>query len=351
MYYLEPGQVVDYQVDYHFESYKVNPEQGEDVIHSDRIGEYKSEKVRISFDRTSAETDYMADQLQENHDIRSVDLNQLGYRVHLLREGHLAEKVFYGCKIIDCKKVFTVRSQYQLVNFTSYDYLIYFRCRKHFLLKYLESGDSLPLPRRLNDFKFQIKMIAQAAKGEKKPAGERQRPKLLEEELVHQEFIKDMRKTSHDLKNWSAAIPLQSVKGEKLGMEATSFLTCSQSLFTIIKKTRSDIQTSREAIDVNLVPPMIVRNCLPLDLTLKFVDSSGVPQEVRLEKSSERYFFCFNMAETVEADIEVQGFNTIKAYKLFNLEKYHVLEWALSIEDRYGRVTTIYARNVRKAAG
>ena len=53
-----------------------------------------------------------------------------------------------------------MRSQYQLVNFTGYDYLINFSfSKKSRLLKYLESGDSLPLSRRFDDCAIQIKMI------------------------------------------------------------------------------------------------------------------------------------------------------------------------------------------------
>ena len=152
VYLLQPGGVVDYEVDYHFEHCHHNPQAGRDSIHSDRIGEYQSEKVKICFDKTSAEVKYQRELYDENQDIKQADLNKLGYKVHLLRPGPYAERVLYGCKRIDCKKVFTVRSQFQLVNFTDYDYLIYFWCQDHFLMKFLEAGDSLPLPRRLDDF-------------------------------------------------------------------------------------------------------------------------------------------------------------------------------------------------------
>ena len=46
------------------------------------------------------------------------------------------------------------------MNFTGYDYLINFSFgKKARLLKYLESGDSLPLSRRFDDCAIQIKMI------------------------------------------------------------------------------------------------------------------------------------------------------------------------------------------------
>jgi hypothetical protein len=78
----------------------------------------------------------------------------------VIRGGERPEKIFYGCKLIDCKKVFTVRSQFQIVNFTGFDYLIYFRYKNSCLIKHLESGDSLAVSQRYDDFKVQIKMIA-----------------------------------------------------------------------------------------------------------------------------------------------------------------------------------------------
>lgn len=81
-------------------------------IHSDSIGEYKSEYIKISFDTTSLEFDYNRSKFNENKDIKKIDLNEHGYRTHILREGRYMEKLFYGVKLIDFKKVFTIRTQF-----------------------------------------------------------------------------------------------------------------------------------------------------------------------------------------------------------------------------------------------
>jgi len=81
-------------------------------IHSDAIGEYKSEYIKISFDTASLEFDYNRNKFNENKDIKKIDLNEHGYRAHILREGRYMEKVFYGVKLIDFKKVFTIRTQF-----------------------------------------------------------------------------------------------------------------------------------------------------------------------------------------------------------------------------------------------
>ena len=49
---------------------------------------------------------------REYKEIKKIDLSELGYRTHILREGPCMEKLFYGVKMIDFKKVFTIRTQY-----------------------------------------------------------------------------------------------------------------------------------------------------------------------------------------------------------------------------------------------
>lgn len=48
-------------------------------------------------------------------------------------------------------------------------------------------------------------------------------------------------------------------------MNASSFLTNAKSKFTFIRKTKSHING---AIDINLMPPIIVHNSLPFIITL-----------------------------------------------------------------------------------
>ena len=45
------------------------------------------------------------------------------------------------------------------MNRTGYDYLIHLRFQNHSILKYLESGDSLPLAMRFDESRIQIKLI------------------------------------------------------------------------------------------------------------------------------------------------------------------------------------------------
>lgn len=142
-------------------------------------------------------------------------------------------------------------------------------------------------------------------------------------------------------KNWSALIPLSVFVGDKLKLEESSFLTNAPSLFTYIKKTRSSIMAGEVAIDINLMSPMIIKNCLPFPVELKFTDSSGVHHRVCLEKEEEKMLECFNMAQSIPVDITIQEFQPVKGFKLLNLEE-KLYEDQIQLEDRYGRKTMIY---------
>jgi len=322
----------------------------EERIHRDQVGEYKSEYIRVKFDKTSAELQVNRELFDDNKEIKQVDLNELGYSVHMLRDGQHREKIFYGCKIIDSKKVFTVRSQYQLVNFTGYDYLISFSFgKKARLLKYLESGDSLPLSRRFDDCAIQIKMIDDDLIKELKANGTPIDEKTGHFQLAEFQRLKrgdppaDFRDAKLGYCNWSALIPIRVLK-ERLGMEESSYLTNAKSKYTFIKKTRSEIMSFELAIDINLMPPVIICNCLPFKMTMKFVDSSDVPQTITLDKEEEKNLFCFSMAKTIAVELEVPDFLPVENYKLFNLEKFKVRETKIWLKDRHGRSTAIYTQ-------
>lgn len=90
------------------------------------------------------------------------------------------------------------------------------------------------------------------------------------------------------------------------------------------------------------MPPLVVKNCLPFNLYLSFVDSSGVPQKKVFSKNDEKNLFCFSMAQSVEVDLFINGFLVKKNFKIFNLENYKSLEDSIELHDQHGRTTLIY---------
>ena len=371
-YKLEPGQVIEYMLDYSQQKFKLarplleeskteDEEQSDGAgdmyssadanIHCDSIGEYKSEYIKIQFDAAQTESKFAVCK-----EIKKIDLNEHGYRTHILREGRFMEKVFYGVRLIDFKKVFTIRSQFQLLNLTGFDYLVHFRFAHSSVLKFLEDGDSLPLPMRLDESKIQIKMIDPQMREKdaflQKLSKEHKCPRTgrdlcLEELHVQSDDVADFRDPRFKYKNWTAFIPLFILK-QRLNFDDCSFLTNAQSRFTFIKKTRAD--HFEQIIDINMMPPMVVQNCLPFPLVLRFVDSSGISQQEVLTKNETRNLFCFTMSKSVIVDLLIEGFDS-QTFKLFNLENYICTEDKIELKDKAGRKTTIYTQITRKQTG
>lgn len=71
--------------------------------------------------------------------------------------------------------------------------------------------------------------------------------------------------------NWSALIPLKIIK-EKLNFDEGSYLTNTgkSKRFTFIRKTRYKSLTNEYMIDINMMPPMVIKNCLPVKLFMRF---------------------------------------------------------------------------------
>jgi hypothetical protein len=238
-----------------------------------------------------------------------------------------------------------------LVNFTGFDYLVYFKLKDKYFMKYLESGDSIPLSKKYDDAKMQIKMIDDEILNDYQMLGINMSRKdgnnyqFLEEIAVTQRVINDMRtEQNREFKNWSALVQIRILK-EKLGMEESSYLSTGISKFTFIRKTKSDITVNlEEIIDINLMPPMIFKNCLPFSMKLVFKDSSEIEQVVTFQKEEEKNLFCFSMSKSSCVDIVLPEFETIKNFKIFNLEKYRTMEFKIPIMDRYGRNSMIYTK-------
>jgi hypothetical protein len=169
----------------------------------------------------------------------------------------------------------------------------------------------------------------------------------MEELHIQSDDVADFRDPRFKYKNWTAFIPLFILK-QRLNFDDCSFLTNAQSRYTFIKKTRAE--HFEQIIDINMMPPMVVQNCLPFALVLRFVDSSGISQQEVLAKNETRNLYCFTMSKSVVVDLLIEGFEP-QSFKLFNLENYSCTEDKVELKDRQGRKTTIYSQITRKHTG
>lgn len=379
---LKPGEIIEYMVDYNNSNQAFDRKENvfdelqspalfaqdqyqgkaqgivssidlDTDVHNDTIGEYKSEYIKIQFETSSSEVTHNLAKFGIARDIKKIDLNENGYRSHILREGQYMEKVFYGVRLIDFKKVFTVRSQYQLINFTNYDYLIHFRFKTYSVVKYLEKGESLPLTMRFDDSMIQFKMIDQDSNPEcyeqsKHEQSKTAKKQQLPEELRAQsEDVVDFSDPRYKYQNWTKLIPPFYLK-ERLKVDGCCFLTNNISKFTFFKKTRAD--HFEKIIDIALMPPMVVKNCLPFKIKLSFIDSSNVPKTEEFELNEEKSLVCFKMDTSIEVELDIQGFQTTTVM-LFNLDNYLQTETVIDLEDTQGRRTKIYTSISRQNSG
>ena len=68
-------------------------------VHSDSIGEYKSEFIKVAFDESSIEVAENFEDFRVNKEIKKIDLNRLGLKPHVLREGQFLEQLYYGVRL------------------------------------------------------------------------------------------------------------------------------------------------------------------------------------------------------------------------------------------------------------
>jgi hypothetical protein len=80
--------------------------------------------------------------------------------------------------------------------------------------------------------------------------------------------------------------------------------------FTIIRKEDSAL---KDALDITLNTPVLLRNCLPCNLYLEYTDDLGNPGSLELMKESEQHIYAFNLKEHFDLLIELEGFRQTRA--------------------------------------
>jgi len=159
-----------------------------------------------------------------------------------------------------------------------------------------------------------------------------QRKVYQEEILAHESMVEDFKDESMGFSNWSSLIPMIVLK-YKLKFNEGSYLKNNISKYTFIRKQRADVDRKKNIIDINLMTPLIVKNCLPFSFTLSFLDSSNVAQREVFNVNEEKNISCFSLADTIKVDLQLEGFKVKKNFKMFNLARYKELENKIEIEN------------------
>ncbi len=174
----------------------------------------------------------------------------------------------------------------------------------------------MPIPDRYNKFKFQIRISPTSSIQEENDQlnlhnNESFRTKknssLIIEHGMPLETITSNGRDVNDFqtlcKTWSDLIVVNSLK-LKLPLNKTTFLKHGRT-YTIIKKEATLFPNS---FDITLRPPLLLKNCLPVPLSLEFEDSNGLYNSINLDKQEERHIFGFNLQKPIDLRLTIQGF-------------------------------------------
>jgi hypothetical protein len=73
---------------------------------------------------------------------------------------------------------------------------------------------------------------------------------------------------------------------------------------------KQKLQGDNGAFNINLMPPVVLKNCLPCDLYVSFVDSNKQLSRVKLQKEETKDLFQFDLQEDVKLQLTINGFSS-----------------------------------------
>lgn len=157
---------------------------------------------------------------------------------HYYRDPRYKEFILYGISFVNLKRVLTLRTQYLLKNDTLLDYHVrivsFFDKEKtkpeNLLLK---SGESLPLPESYNQSQLQLRLSSEPEDA------------------------------------WSLEWPVYAIK-RIIKVNDPGFIHHGMT-YTFFRKQPTAFA---ETFDLVLMPPLVIQNCLPVDLRVEFVDTN-----------------------------------------------------------------------------
>jgi len=159
---------------------------------------------------------------------------------HNYKDPRYKEFILYGVSFTNLKRVLTIRTQYLLRNDTLLDYDVKIvslleKDRSQAEQKVLKSGGYLPLPESFNQSAMQLRLA-------KEPES-----------------------------SWSMDWPIYAVK-KIVKVNDPGFINHGTT-YTFFRK---QLTPYPDTYDLVLMPPLVVQNCLPVDIRIEFVDTNRI---------------------------------------------------------------------------
>lgn len=295
------GETKDYAVDYELQV-KQQVDQYRRGVLAESGGE---DIVRVSFGRKSKAP------------IEEVKLNKtMKATRHYFKSKKFKEFVVFAIEYEskNLKRVLTLRTQFLLRNKTLFDYqikIISLFDKQNSEIKELKVGECLPIPETYNQSLMKIKL-----------------------------------RSEHD-SDWSDEYQVYALK-RIVDVDQPGYLRHG-STFTFFRKEQSDMDS--EAFDIVLMPPLVLQNCLPVEVTVSFVDSNKQLQKIPLGKEETRNVFSFDLQQEIKLQVAVPGYSKALLKLDTRVEVKKESRVQLHMNDDAGRKLVLHVNLSSKAAG
>jgi hypothetical protein len=64
----------------------------------------------------------------------------------------------------------------------------------------------------------------------------------------------------------------------------------------------------KDCYDIKILPPLVLKNCMPCLLEIQFVDSKGQQERIILEKQDSRNLFRFDLQTDIRLKVKAPGY-------------------------------------------
>ena len=238
---------------------------------------------------------------EEFASIPKIDLSKLHCNIHELSPDNF---VYYGVHLHQMHKVLTVRTIFTFYNQTAFVYVlrVYNETSDEYIIN---PNEKLPITKNIENSKCSLTFL-------------------------------------NENDNWSESFdPIEILSGLVVGKDKT-FIAHSMS-YTFLSKTRD------EDVDIwfnlNLLPPVIVRNCLPFNIDVRMLSGR---QEKFILKGEEVWFVCHDLTELFELEIKLDWFE----YTTIAIDpRNNSNEIKIKMTDIEGFNLTLLAKIERERAG
>ena len=248
--------------------------------------------------------------------IREINLNksQKPSRHYFLNQ-KFKEFLVYQIEFENMKRILTIRTQYLMINRTLHDYsikiinLLNRDLREDRLLK---AGDSFPIPESYNQSVMQLKLARSSSESD-----------------------------------WSDEWQIYALK-KIVELDQPGYLKHGNT-FTFFRKQCGQ---AMETYDICLMPPLVLQNCLPVDVSISFIDSNKKMQSMQLVREETRNVFDFDLQNKIQLQLQIEGYTPCllkldTKKDIFDGDQKSVL----TMKDNAGRKLLINVQLCQKRAG